>query len=98
VDEGDDFDKRVGEAEPCDWCGRSGTVRQHDYYEDGTLVCRNPSLCDVCGVLFDASGEVADAFYAMGIDFVGQVEDPMEEVFAAKWRDKVAAGLRKAAR
>ena len=82
--------------EPCDWCGRSGTVRQHDYYgEDGRLQCRNPSLCNVCEVFWNIPGDVEDAFYDAGVDVDELVTDPMKAALFRKWRDKVERGLRR---
>jgi hypothetical protein len=86
--------EKVGEAEPCDWCGRDGIVRQHAYYEDGLLQCRNPSLCGVCFTLWDASGDVVDAFYEAGVDLNAVVEAPMEAALFKNWREKVELGLR----
>ncbi len=90
----EEFTERVGEPEPCDWCGRAGTVRQHEFYREDVLVCRNPSLCDACFVFFDVDGDVIDIFYEKGVDFDALVETPMEEAFVAAWRVKVAAGQR----
>lgn len=84
----------VGQAEACDWCGRPGRVRQHDFYEDGRLVCRNPALCEVCFTIWDAPAEVIDAFAETGVDFVGIVEAQMEAEFAVRWREKVGSGAR----
>jgi hypothetical protein len=87
--------EKVGDVEQCDWCGRSGIVRQHAYYAaDGGLQCRNPSLCAVCFTLWDVSREVEDAFYEAGVDLSIVVEPPMEEALFSKWRGKVGARLR----
>lgn len=87
--------EKVGEEEPCDWCGRPGTVRQHDYYElGGVLLCRNPSLCDVCVVLWQIPGDVGDAFLEAGVDVPETVEGPLEAELFRKWREKVELGLR----
>ena len=86
----------VGQVEACDWCGRPGTVRQHDFYEDGRLVCRNPALCEVCFTMWNAPGEVHDAFEDYGIDLTTAIEEPMEKEFRHRWLEKVAKGLRRA--
>jgi hypothetical protein len=86
--------EKVGEEEPCGWCGRPGTVRQHEYYDGGELMCRNPSLCDVCVVFCDISGDVGDAFLEAGVDVPRTVEEPMEAALIKKWREKVQLGLR----
>ena len=89
------WQEAAGESEPCDWCGRPGSVRQHDFYEEGRLVCRNPALCEVCFTVWDAAGEVIAAFAEMGVDYVDTVQAPMEAEFAIRWRDKVASGTRR---
>ncbi len=86
--------EKVGDEEPCDWCGRPGIVRQDAHYEYDRLVCRNPSLCDVCGVFWNIPGDVNDAFYDAGIDVDEAVTEPMEAVLFEKWREKVRRGLR----
>ena len=86
----------VGRLEPCDWCGRPGSVRLYHIYEDDRLVCRNPALCDVCFTVWNAPGEVLDAFEEYGIDFDSVVGEPMEKEFRRRWREKVASGLRQA--
>src|SRR5436309_13358599 len=87
--------EKVGQVEPCDWCGRPGIVRQHAYCgEDGVLQCRNPSLCGVCFTLWDMSGDVADALIDAGVDVSSDVETPMEAVLFERWREKVKMGLR----
>lgn len=84
---------KVGEEDPCDWCGRPGTVRQHDYYElGGVLLCRNPSLCDVYVVLWQIPGDVGDAFLEAGVDVPETVEGPLEAALFRKWREKVELG------
>src|SRR5688500_12239822 len=84
--------------ESCDWCGRPGRVIQHDIVRAGVLVCRDPCLCEVCLLLFEADAfAVRDAFE--------ELLDPNElnSRFAAfeaqlmrAWREKVAAGVRSA--
>lgn len=87
--------EKVDEVEPCDWCGRPGVVRQHDYYgPDGRLQCRNPSLCNVCVVFWHIPGDVEDAFYEAAVKISEAVEEPMESVLYEKWRAKVQRGLR----
>src|SRR5947209_5022981 len=87
--------EHLGESEPCDWCGRPGSVRAHAFWgEDGKLGYRNPSLCNVCFVFFDISGDVGDAFYEAGVDVYADVEEPMNIVLCEKWREKVADGRR----
>jgi hypothetical protein len=83
----------VGEQEPCDWCGRPGRVRQHDYWRSGVLVCRNPSLCDVCEFLRDLPGDVEDAIDDADLDY-DAVQLALEAELERKWREKVASGKR----
>lgn len=58
------------------------------------MVCRKPALCDVCFSMWDAPGDVVDAFYEAGIDFVEVIEEPLEAAFTERWRSKVARGMR----
>ncbi len=89
--------EKVGTAEACDWCARAGTVRQHVYYgADGTVDCRNPSLCGVCFVFWNIPGDVEDAFYDAGVDLQGVVKEPLEAELARKWEEKVLRGVRSA--
>jgi hypothetical protein len=70
-------------------------VRRYEAWGvDGDLTFRDPALCDVCFVFFDIPGDVSDAFYEAGVEIQDAVEEPMEGVFAAKWREKVADGRR----
>lgn len=84
----------VGQPEPCDWCGRPGTIRQHLYWRDGEVVCRNPSVCDVCEFFRSLPSDVVDAIYDCGLDYHGQFELAFERELEAKWRQKVACGER----
>ncbi len=81
----------ITEQEPCDWCGRPGTVRQHDYWRGDVLMCRNPSLCDVCEFLRNLPGDVEDAIYDSGLDY-NAVQLVLEAELERKWREKVAIG------
>lgn len=83
----------VSEQEPCDWCGRPGRVRQHEYWRSHVLVCRNRSLCDVCEFLRDLPGEVGDAIDDAGLDY-DAVQLALEAELEWKWREKVAARVR----
>jgi hypothetical protein len=85
-----------GAPEPCDWCARPGVVRQHDFWDDHRLICRDPALCDVCFSVWDAPGDVVDAYTDAGLDFVESVERPMEAALAERWREKVERGTRSA--
>jgi hypothetical protein len=82
-------------SEPCDWCGRPGKVRQHDFWnEDGVLAFRNPSLCDVCFLAWDAPGEAIDAYEEAGGHDYHETLEPFEAELARKWQEKVAQGRR----
>lgn len=83
----------IGQVEPCDWCGRPGTIRRHTYWRDGELVCRAPSLCDVCEFPRSLPGEVLDAIYKWGLDY-DAVEATLQLELEAKWREKVERGER----
>ena len=83
----------IGQVEPCDWCGRPGTIRRHTYWREGELVCRDPSLCDVCEFPRSLPGEVLGAIYECGLDY-DAVEAALELELEAKWREKVARGER----
>lgn len=83
----------VSEQEPCDWCGRPGRVRQHSYWRSDVLVCRNPSLCDVCEFLWNLPGDVEDAIYDSGLDY-DAVQLALEAELERKWSEKVASGER----
>jgi hypothetical protein len=86
--------ERIGDEEPCDWCGRPGRVHQHDFWIEGALGFQNPALCSVCDLLFSAPGEVVEAYYeALGVDLDAALE-PLEVELIRKWREKVADGRR----
>ena len=46
--------------------------------------------------MWNAPGEVYDAFEEYGIDLSTAIEEPMEKEFRRRWREKVAKGLRQA--
>jgi hypothetical protein len=96
VPSGDPPWEAVGEAEPCDWCGRPGLVEQFEMWTgDRVLECRNPSLCDVCSYWFQMPGDVIDAIHAAGLDEHDRVMQPFEAELCRKWREKVAQGTRR---
>jgi hypothetical protein len=80
-------------GEQCDWCGRPGVVRQHDYWRNGILVCRDPVLCDVCELCRDLPGDVHDAMDEAGLDYEA-VRTRIETELERKWQEKVARGER----
>ena len=79
-----------------DWCGRPGTVHEHTFYDNDRLVFRNPALCNVCFAIRNVPGDVIDAFLTADIDFFADIESPLEEAFAERWRENVAVDLRRA--
>ena len=83
----------VGVSEPCDWCGREGTVRQWDCWYGDRLACRNPALCDVCEMFWNLPGDVLDAMDEAGVDYERQLEN-FEAELERKWDEKVRAGTR----
>ena len=90
----DPHDEAVGATEPCDWCGRPGTVFQHDFWEGDTLVARNPSLCGVCMLIWESdTGAVSDLLAERSIDTGDRITALLLE-FKRRWREKVEAGHR----
>lgn len=86
----------VGDAEPCDWCGRPGTVEQLEMWAgNDTLECRNPALCTVCSYWLGMPGGAVDAIYDAGLDEYDSVMQPFEDELRRKWREKVAHGQRR---
>ena len=85
----------VGSAEPCDWCGRPGTVEQWDSWNGATLDCRDPALCRVCSFWWHMPGEVIDAMQEAGLDDYWEVMEQFEDELRRKWRGKVARGERR---
>jgi hypothetical protein len=86
---------RVGELEPCDWCGRPGVVEQGTIWRGATLVCRNPSLCDVCAFWYHLDSDVIDAITEVtGWDY-DEVMAPFEKVFIDRWQERVREGRRR---
>ncbi|MGW1728106.1 hypothetical protein ACWCQK_35075 [Streptomyces sp. NPDC002306] len=87
----------IGSPQSCDSCGRPGLVIQFDSWaEGGTLLYRDPALYPVCELLEDAdSGDVGDAFYRVVTDLDLRLAS-FEASLAARWREKVRAGQRKA--
>lgn len=83
----------LGQPEPCDWCGRPGKARQHAYWRSDVLVCRDPSLCDVCEFFRSLPGDVEDAIDEAGLDYEA-VQAAFEAELERKWREKVASGKR----
>lgn len=85
----------MGSPEPCDWCGRLGSVIQFDsWQENGTLLYRDPTLCPVCELLTDAdTGDVGDAYYQLVADLDLRLAN-FEAGLAARWQEKVRTGQR----
>jgi hypothetical protein len=84
---------RPGDRETCDWCGRSGTIRQFESWSDDRLDYRDPALCAVCFFWWDAPAELIDAMAAEGIDYYS-VMRPFESELARQFTTKLRSGAR----
>jgi hypothetical protein len=73
----------VGDAEPCDWCGRPGQVEAFAWWQGNTLLGRNPSLCSVCSFWFNVSGGCHGRDQRRGND-LDEVMTPFEAALQGK--------------